>query len=578
MLGLSILVAGALAGAETVAGPAVEDLSVDYRLLYAPEPAPGRWEIEVEVTDTRRRARPVELWLNDWGEWTEQDGYLSDLSAEPELARDDDPQRFTFRRARGRKRVHRLRYAIALNEHGSERHRAHGLLPCRLQDVSFGYAVNTLPRLDVQDGDGPVRRRVVLEAPEGMAIASGWGGRARGRQELELGDDPDQCLIFFGEPRAFLAGESGGVALEVFQYGSGTSDVTPVIFEGVSRLAPGYESTTGRALGKPLRVFVQGVESGGGGVRTDHGLGLGYNENPGSPYYQQTIAHELFHEWLPGKLGADGPSLVWFFEGFTDYLALWHLARTEVVELDWFAQRLLEIERDAKGSGAWGAVNFGDPETEWRDRDGPHETMAYKGGALVAFHLDVALCREGLPAIVTLIADLLEEGEGYSLDRIRQWLEGHGLEDWYDTYLTEATELPDAGEALRSVGFLRVDAEVDAMVTWFGIETSDGERGGEVLAIHPEGPTATRELRVGDVILRGGPPRATEARPVSARQYDFGLTTFSQSWPDQGWWVEVERGGETLRVAIEPWLQPGAVETVEVADPEVARELLSLRR
>lgn len=551
-------------------GPGAICAEVRYTLTYVDQPAPGFWDVEVVARDLDRRVRDWRFELEDWGEWTEVAGsYITDLESDPPLQKGaGSGERFAFQLSRRFAGTLRLTYRIPLRVRGSEEQRRHGLLPWRLEDLASGFAHNTLPRLRRGGQQVAQRRSFEFRAPQGMTIATGWGGVSVGRQQVELDHDIDQCVILFGnEPHR---SSSLDPAVEVVQFGA-VPDVTADLLSASQRLIAGMERSTGHRLGRPEWIFITGNEQhgGGGGVRTDHGISLGYSNDIGSPYALQTLAHELFHEWLPGALPADGPRLIWFFEGFTDYMALWHAARESVVERDWFGSRMLEIDRAARSSSAHGKTRYSDLSVRWRDGDGPLETLAYKGGALLAFHLDVQLRHEKSEGVVTLLRDHLAAPEpAYSLRSIESWLKRRGLRAFYRRHIEQGEPLPDTRKALESVGFFSIEGERECNLTWFGIETDGGTGPGKVTAIHPEGPQAGGDLMVGDVVVDFGPRRA-ETRLKEGKTYShaFGLTRIDHR--EGECWVQVNRGGKTTRIPIEPWLQEKAgLEKRRVADPQ----------
>ena len=544
---------------------------ISYTLLDSPDPEPGAWSVEVEVSGLDPADREVELRLDGWGEWQDLDDYLHLQASEPTLRGTEiEGGRFRFGLPEDWDGRLAVAYRIALRAHGSELQRRYGLLPWRYGEGSYGHAQNVFPKLLVSGEPVVAERRVRLEASVGTFVHSGWGGVSETRQELELHHDIDSCILAFGpEPWVSRSG-SGATLCEVVQFG-GKIDVSAPLLELAEVLLPAYGERLGQELGRPMRVVLYSTgEESGGGMGTDHGISLGYSSFPDSPYYRQTVAHELYHAWLPSRMPAEGKPVVWFHEGFTDYFALWHLARSGLVERQWFASRLLEMEREARASPAHGRTSFTDPEVRWRDGDGPVETLAYKGGALLAFQLDVALRRRGHAGAQQMIADFLaEDPPRHSIPRIRSWLSVAGLGDWSVRHLERGEPLPPAREALQFAGFLQEQGEIDAHLTYFGVRTDGGEAGGTVLEIDPDGPCANRDLRVGDVIVGYGPQRETRAwlQPGVSTPFDFGLTT-ADCKGGFGWYADLLRDGESLRVAIEPWLQPGAREPLHAVDPD----------
>lgn len=576
-----VALGGGLFGvAETI--PKV-DSSVRYSVRYVDDPAPGWLEVSVRVEGLSSRDRGVRLHLENWGEWLDREGYLEELTAEPPLAGGaPEGEEFRFQLPSDWDGRIELSYRIPVVAYGSPEHRAHGLLPWREGDFVHGFAHNVLPNLVLPNSGGAsslqgrgttrtVRRWVHLIAPRGGFLASGWTGVAEGETTVELSGPVDQCLMLFG-PRPRVArskARRAKTAVEVIQFGSG-KDITESILRQSSAFLAVCEKALGAGIPSPERVFVTGNRpGGGGGVRTDHGIEFEYRDPPDSLHSTHVLAHELFHEWLPGLIEAEGQSLVWFFEGFTEYFSLYFAAKAKLIDWDLFAERILEIDRDARASSAFSEVGFGQEGVSWRDGDGPLETLAYKGGALFAFHLDAELRLRKRIGLSQMLADFLhEKNPGYSLEKLRKWTEKKGVGPACRRALERANSLPETGAVLRALGFLRIPKERETTLTYFGIETDGGGGPGKVLAIDPEGPNHDCGLQVGDWILRGFPMRPYKARAKEGltTQYSYGLSEFSTVVGGDGWWVEIRRGTEEMRISLEPWGWRGGIETIERAD------------
>jgi hypothetical protein len=178
------------------------------------------------------------------------------------------------------------------------------------------------------------------------------------------------------------------------------------------------------------------------------------------------LAHELFHDWLGSSL-VDPGSLVWFSEGFTDYFAIWHATAAGMLPPARFAERILGVEREARSGSPLGRIAFAQPGVDWRD-DGPNETMAYRGGALLAFIVDAELRRRSGRTVPAVVRGLLESApRTYQLSHIRDVMTKLGLADVYHRSIA-GTQLPDAFPLLRALGF---DETVEqAGLTYLGIE------------------------------------------------------------------------------------------------------------
>jgi hypothetical protein len=328
------------------------------------------------------------------------------------------------------------------------------------------------------------------------------------------------------------------------------------VTEPLERFARTFVSACTQSTGKPptgaIRFLV--TEPGFGGTRVDGALVVGCPDLLGptpDPYTLHFLAHETFHDWLGGRLrpASGGESLAWFWEGFTEYLSLWHLAHSELVPRSWFVERLFDYERELRDVPAWKTVAFADPNVAWRDE--ANEQVAYKGSPLLAFALDVALRRAGRPGLVELIRDLLEEPDGkYSLEILQTWLELHDLgELWTRSFA--GTARPDLRADLAFIGY---EARIGVPLTYVGLSV---DANGAVTAIDPKGPCAASGIQLGDRIFGRFPTPAVKPEIGSevTTTYRFGLDGFEPGEPDA--FLDVQRGTEELRIQFTPRLMPG---------------------
>jgi hypothetical protein len=430
---------------------------------------------------------------------------------------------------------------------------------------AHGFSTNTLAR--VRQGGRPVdaERRIELQAPDGLSVATGWKGLATGRQVVTLGSEVDNAAIFFGKP----TGARAEGRCEVVQFG-GAGDVTADVLAAVRKLVAAYGRTTGTPFDGPVRVFL--ADTGGGGVRVDHALVVGYSGTD-VPALLPTLAHELFHHWVGGMLRVED-GMTWFLEGFTDYLSLWHLVHAGLVEPSWFADRLRQVEALARRSDAWGRVAFADPGIAWRDGDGPLETMAYRGGALLAFALDAELRRDGGRGLPALVGDLLRDPQRTAdLARLRARLEERGLEGFYREFV-EGRARPDLAQGLRAAGFASSPRAVP--LTYAGLATEGDGVFARVRAVDPEGPAAKAGIRVGDRVTGFWPSRdpRPQVSPGFRTEYPYGLDLFA---PGEMIYFGVDRSGEALQIDLAPRVVEGGLEPAwAVGDLEAVRAFFAL--
>ena len=138
-----------------------------------------------------------------------------------------------------------------------------------------------------------------------------------------------------------------------------------------------------------------------------------------------------------------------------------HLASIGRITPQQFADRLRFLETFARGSTAYGRVAFADRSVDWRVPDA--EQIAYKGGAMLAFHMDVELRGHGAPGLPMLLRDLMRENGGkYTLGALQKWCEENGLKEVWQKHVVAAA-LPDVGDGLVRLGY-RETREGDARV------------------------------------------------------------------------------------------------------------------
>jgi hypothetical protein len=111
--------------ANLFAGDGVET-TCRYRLEYRPEPAPGAWNVTLELRGLSRADGSPTFLLENWGEWTEVDDYVTALEGAPSVKRVGNTDRFELVRPESWMGRLRLRYTVPIAAHGSDRHRRHG--------------------------------------------------------------------------------------------------------------------------------------------------------------------------------------------------------------------------------------------------------------------------------------------------------------------------------------------------------------------------------------------------------------------------------------------------------------------
>ncbi len=521
------------------------------------------WRVQLRAQGIDPAAGDVRLVLADWGEWTEVDGYLRELSVRPPVHQ--DPQSsctFLVDRPFGWDGTIEGSYALALTRFGSSTQQAHGLLPTYEGRSVAAFSANTL--FDVHQGEEPLDavRAIRFVTERDLTIATGWGGLSEGEQVVQFHHPLDNVPLLFGEATGSSAEDWEDLRYEVVQFGAG-SDATQQVLDVARTLIPLYGRHCGRVQDEPVRLFLSPLR--GGGTHTDHGSVVAepYDSIDAglSPEYVRLLAHEMFHDWLGGALKPpDDESLVWFHEGFTEYLAVWHVAASSLAKREWFAERIAAMDAEARDSQAFGQVAFGDLSVRWRDDNGSNETLGYRGGALLAFFADLELRQDGQPGLPRLVADLLEHGErDLTLPAIRDWMETNGLADFYARFVLEPALFPAVDPALEDLGFELYESE--ASLTYLGIQVEGGETLGRVVAVDPEGPAARADVKIGDRIFGYFPTRTHPPRIAGSVTTPFRCGLDAIASGAEAAELDVLRDGRELKLSVVPRLIPGGVRT-----------------
>ena len=538
---------------------------VEYQIQYTAADN-GTLTVSLRALALGRAPREIVLALPDWGEWTTaREPYVRGLEIDGSAFSFDSAGRLTVPRALAEDGELVATYQLLVRDFASAAHLERRLLPYRDGAHVFGFAKNTLAELLV-DGR-PIQRPclISIEAAPDEAIFTGWGGHSIGQQTAGASAEfPTENGVFaIGRIVGLATRSVNGVPVELAQFAAGP-DMTAEMAGYAESLVAAMSRTTIRPPRGPLRIIVelQRAEGVFGGTLTNDGVVVNLPAEPLSLQAKVTLAHELFHDWLGSHLVPD-ESVTWFNEGFTDYISLWHAAATGVVTPAQFVERMFDIERRARASTSLGRVRFAEAGTRWRDGDGANETMAYHGGALIAFFTDIESRRRGA-TVTDLIRQLLSRPQRkYGLNDIRIAMTRLGVLDVYRQSI-DGTHVPTVRPLLIAAGFDE-GAEEPAALTYLGIEArSEGADPmavvpAVVLAIDPAGPAANVDLRVGDRIIdigdrRGDPPTIG---PSELTRYRFGLNVVPSGARTVT--LRVSRSGSVSEVQVAPVRRPGGV-------------------
>ncbi len=538
---------------------------VTYRLEHRPGrgDAPPTWLVAVRASGLRARELPLRLVFPSWGAGAvDADALRVVPDGAGRASVDGDGLTIRVEPSEPGATELTVAFPVRLPAVDSEERRANGLLPASFEGGAYGFSWNVLPEVLAADGPLPGRRAVRLVPPEGGVVASGWGGLARGEQVVELptGVSMENASLAFGEPASSVVGEIGGVRVEVFQYGDGPDGVD-VVAGVLARAEPFLREALGDVGSRrPVRAFV--THTGGGGMAThaDLRVGLRADDPPevvASPWFAQLVVHELTHHWLGLAAREADASLVWFKEGFTDYLALWAAASTGLVSRGWFAERLLELEGIARALPSDATTAFGDPTVTWRDGDGANEHLAYAGGPLLALAFDVELRRSGRAGLPMLVRALASRDEPYTLDDLEHWAARKGLRPLWRRAVV-GTERPPVAELLARAGFETVEQPVD--LAYVGLALEEGTLPARVTAVDPDGPLAGHDVRPGDLVTGWWPARPDPVEVDGVRRraatWPFGLHEMLPGY--DGSYLGVRRGEVDRQVFFTPTRLQGA--------------------
>lgn len=522
--------------------------------------------------------------LPDWGEWTAaREPHVRGLQIDGSPFSFDSTGRVAVPRTLTEDDQLVVTYQLDVIDAASAAHHERRLLPYRDGSHVFGFAKNTLAGL-VVDGRLVQRPSIInIEAAPGEAIFTGWGGYSIGQQTARgSAEFPDENGVFaIGRMVGLTTRSVNGGPVEVAQFAGGP-DVTVEVAGYVESLVAAISRTVGRGPRGPLRILFEPQRAEGvfGGTLTNDGLVVRLPAEPLSLMSKVTLAHEVFHDWLGSHLVPD-ENVTWFNEGFTDYISLWYATATGILTPAQFVDRLYDIERRARASTSLGRVRFADAGTKWRDGDGANETMAYWGGALVAFFTDIELRQRGA-TIADLIRALLSRPQReYGLNDIRAAMTQLGVLDVY-TRSIDGTHVPAIRPLLIAAGFDEGAAE-PASLTYLGIETRSESADpmsvvpAVVLAIDSAGPAANTDLRVGDRIIdigdrRGDPPNIGPSEPT---RYRFGLNVVPSGARTVT--LQVERNGSVSNVEVAPVRRPGGVRYPLRWNPERGGQFFTVR-
>lgn len=173
-----------------------------------------------------------------------------------------------------------------------------------------------------------------------------------------------------------------------------------------------------------------------------------------------SLTHELFHLWVPNGLALEG-EYDWFYEGFTNYLALRvAMRRGQLTFNDYLNTLGLEFDAYRSARGAKEASLVEASKSRWVGSS----SLIYHKGALVAFLYDLTLRRatSGKSSLEDAYPELLRRHArgGVHVEGNRALVEllggMAGMRDFMERYVTGSGEI-NLSQAIESFG-LRVES------------------------------------------------------------------------------------------------------------------------
>jgi predicted metalloprotease with PDZ domain len=225
---------------------------------------------------------------------------------------------------------------------------------------------------------------VTFEAPPGFRAFAPWARRGGARRQEFLVPSRERLVenlivLTRSEPESVEAGGFRLIAVPFGAWRSARRDVREVLRAHVRRFVKEMAFTGAETY---LIVLLPQPEPGGEAYRQSFALTVAEPPSRSTrPDWGNRIGHELFHYWNGWMLvGADYKSSQWLQEGFTEYFANVSMAATRLVGEEWLRAKLAEHVR-----------NYRRLATSLEDYGTTKGPPLYSGGALVAFHCDVAI-------------------------------------------------------------------------------------------------------------------------------------------------------------------------------------------
>jgi predicted metalloprotease with PDZ domain len=220
---------------------------------------------------------------------------------------------------------------------------------------------------------------------------------------------------------------------------------------------------------------------------------------------QLLLAHEMFHQWLPGQGEIDpgdfSERFDWFNEGFTEYFARRLLLDQGLTDIDryvaYFNRDLRELARNPYREMTMDDIRGVHEREEFT---GKHYRLSYLRGALVALDWNARMVEasDGQRSLIDCMRQFMEraqaEGGKLASDRFHQLLDEYGIDsrDDIERWFNRAEPIEPAAHTFGPAYELKILAVPDPA---FDRETA--ERRGTLSSVDPDGPAYAAGLRNG---------------------------------------------------------------------------------